>query len=105
MYVLDSYTQVSYFPVFLFCPCTSIYIVLLCIVITDAQQLSEDRWDLSRCVSELEATLKEVLSDVLEVEMKALYEDLWLEVKKKVVFVIFIICVLVNCSHIRYYEF
>ena len=36
--------------------------------------------DLSRCVSELEDSLREVLSDVLEVEMKAAFEELWLEV-------------------------
>lgn len=36
---------------------------------------------MSRCVSELEDCLQHVLSDVLEVEMKAAYEDLWLEVK------------------------
>ncbi|XP_029002242.1 transcriptional protein SWT1 [Betta splendens] len=48
--------------------------------VIDGQQLSEDKWDLSRCVSELEDCLKEVLSDVLEVEMKAVYEDLWLEI-------------------------
>ncbi|KAM9358397.1 transcriptional protein SWT1 [Symphorus nematophorus] len=34
----------------------------------------------SECVSELEDCLREVLSDVLEVEMKAAYEDLWLEI-------------------------
>ncbi|XP_053178581.1 transcriptional protein SWT1 [Scomber japonicus] len=36
--------------------------------------------DLSTCVSELEDCLREVLSDVLEVEMKAAYEDLWQEI-------------------------
>lgn len=36
--------------------------------------------DLSSCVSELENCLREVLSHVLEVEMKAAYEDLWHEV-------------------------
>ncbi|XP_070765322.1 transcriptional protein SWT1 [Enoplosus armatus] len=52
----------------------------------DNKQLSkgEDgektRWDLGSCVSELEDCLREVLSDVLEVEMKAAYEDLWLEI-------------------------
>ncbi|XP_051232913.1 transcriptional protein SWT1 isoform X1 [Dicentrarchus labrax] len=35
---------------------------------------------LSGCVSELEDCLREVLSDVLEVEMKAAYDDLWLEI-------------------------
>lgn len=34
----------------------------------------------SACVCELKDCLQEVLSDVLEVEMKAAYEDLWLEV-------------------------
>ncbi|XP_070688194.1 transcriptional protein SWT1 [Pempheris klunzingeri] len=38
------------------------------------------QWDLSRRVFELEDCLREVLSDVLEVEMKAAYEDLWLEI-------------------------
>ncbi|XP_022611692.1 transcriptional protein SWT1 [Seriola dumerili] len=50
-----------------------------------SQQLSEGeeektKCDLSKCVSELEDSLQEVLSDVLEVEMKAAYEDLWLEI-------------------------
>lgn len=38
------------------------------------------KWDISREVSELEQCLHEVLTDVLEVEMKAAYDDLWLEV-------------------------
>ncbi|XP_045905109.1 transcriptional protein SWT1 isoform X2 [Micropterus dolomieu] len=38
------------------------------------------KWDLSRCLSELEDCLREVLSDVLEVEMKAAYDELWLEI-------------------------
>uniref|UniRef100_A0A3P8SN08 Transcriptional protein SWT1 n=1 Tax=Amphiprion percula TaxID=161767 RepID=A0A3P8SN08_AMPPE len=38
------------------------------------------KWDLRRNVSGLEDCLREVLSDVLEVEMKAVYEDLWIEV-------------------------
>lgn len=54
-------------------------------MITDSQQLGEGeektKWDLSRCFSEMEDNLRQVLSDVLEVEMKAAYEDLWLEVK------------------------
>ncbi|KAF7661805.1 hypothetical protein LDENG_00253940 [Lucifuga dentata] len=41
---------------------------------------NERRRELSRCVSELEECLREVLSDILEVEMKAVYDDLWLEV-------------------------
>lgn len=54
-------------------------------LITDNQQLSggegeKEKWDLNRSVSELEESLREVLSDVLEVEMKAAYEELWLEV-------------------------
>lgn len=53
---------------------------------TDRKRLTEGneenrKWDFSRCVSELEDCLREVLSDVLEVEMKAVYEDLWQEVK------------------------
>ncbi|KAM3619962.1 uncharacterized protein V6R79_016383 [Siganus canaliculatus] len=35
---------------------------------------------LSECVSELEDCLRRLLSDVLELEMKAVYEELWLEV-------------------------
>ncbi|XP_062280523.1 transcriptional protein SWT1 isoform X1 [Scomber scombrus] len=52
----------------------------------DRKPLSEGdeerrKYDLSRCVvSELEDCLREVLSDVLEVEMKAVYEDLWQEI-------------------------
>lgn len=41
----------------------------------------ETKQDLSRILSELEECLREVLSDVLEVEMKAAYEDLWVEVE------------------------
>lgn len=37
--------------------------------------------DLSTHVHELEDCLQEVLSDVLKVEMKAAFDDLWLEVK------------------------
>lgn len=37
--------------------------------------------DLSAHVHELEDCLQEVLSDVLKVEMKAAFDDLWLEVK------------------------
>lgn len=56
------------------------------LLITDRKPLSEGdeerkKRDLSTCVSELEDCLREVLSDVLEVEMKAVYEDLWQEVK------------------------
>ncbi|XP_061594737.1 transcriptional protein SWT1 isoform X2 [Cololabis saira] len=40
----------------------------------------EAKQSLSRCFVELEECLQEVLSEVLEVEMKAVYEDLWLEV-------------------------
>ncbi|XP_076007457.1 uncharacterized protein swt1 isoform X2 [Genypterus blacodes] len=36
--------------------------------------------ELSTCVSELEVCLREALSDVLEVEMKAAYDELWLEI-------------------------
>lgn len=36
---------------------------------------------ISREVCELEDCLRDVLSDVLEVEMKAVYDDLWFEVK------------------------
>ncbi|KAM7409731.1 hypothetical protein PAMA_001293 [Pampus argenteus] len=50
----------------------------------DRKWLSEDgekrTLDFSRCVSELEDCLREVLSDVLEVEMKAAYDDLWQEI-------------------------
>lgn len=57
------------------------------LIITDNKQQSkrEDeekkKWDLSRRVSELEDCLQEVLSDVLEVEMKAAFGDLWLDVR------------------------
>lgn len=44
------------------------------------------KWDVSREVCELEDCLRDVLADVLEVEMKAVYDDLWLEVKFNFVF-------------------
>lgn len=55
-------------------------------LITDSKQLNEgdeERTvrDLSGCISALEDCLREVLSEVLQVEMKAAYDDLWLEVK------------------------
>lgn len=56
-------------------------------MITDDHQLTSKEaeevkaeWDLGRCLCELKDNLKEVLSDVLQVEMKAVYEELWLEV-------------------------
>lgn len=39
--------------------------------------------DLTAHVHELEDCLQEVLSDVLKVEMKAAFDDLWLEVAIK----------------------
>ncbi|XP_032380779.1 transcriptional protein SWT1 isoform X2 [Etheostoma spectabile] len=42
----------------------------------DEEKTKRDR----SCVSELEDCLRDVLSDVLEVEMKAAYEELWLEI-------------------------
>lgn len=39
------------------------------------------QWDVSQEVCQLEDCLRDVLADVLEVEMKAVYADLWLEVK------------------------
>ena len=58
---------------------------MLCIT-ADSKQLSErgndeTKQNISRCLSELEGCLREVLSEVLEVEMKAAYDDLWREVK------------------------
>lgn len=47
--------------------------------ITANQEWSE--LNLSTTVQELEDCLQEVLSDVLKMEMKAVYDDLWLEVK------------------------
>ncbi|XP_034035485.1 transcriptional protein SWT1 [Thalassophryne amazonica] len=37
-------------------------------------------WELSLCLSELQNCLHDVLSKVLEAEMKTAYEDLWLEI-------------------------
>lgn len=67
----------------LFSVLTNIYYVCTSLI-TDNKKLSK-REDgrpkfLSICVSELEECLQQVLSDVLEVEMKAVYEDLWIEV-------------------------
>lgn len=44
------------------------------------------KWDVSREVCKLEDCLRDVLADVLEVEMKAVYDDLWLEVQFSFVF-------------------
>lgn len=40
----------------------------------------EAEWDLSRYLCELEDNLRDVLSEVLETEMKAAYDELWQEV-------------------------
>ncbi|MED6274461.1 hypothetical protein CHARACLAT_016597 [Characodon lateralis] len=40
----------------------------------------EAEWDLSGYLCELEDCLRDVLSEVLETEMKAAYDDLWLEI-------------------------
>ncbi|KAM4575034.1 transcriptional protein SWT1 [Fundulus diaphanus] len=40
----------------------------------------EAEWDLSGYLWELEECLRDVLSEVLETEMKAAYDDLWLEI-------------------------
>ncbi|XP_068599891.1 transcriptional protein SWT1 [Brachionichthys hirsutus] len=40
----------------------------------------EDEKKICTCVSEFEDCLRDALSDVLEVEMKAVYDDLWLEI-------------------------
>lgn len=40
----------------------------------------ETKWDVSREVCVLEECLRDVLSEVVEMEMKAVYDDLWLEV-------------------------
>lgn len=62
-----------------------IHHVCMCLI-TDNEQLSrredeeETKRDLSGWVSDLEHCLLEVLSDVLEAEMKLAYGDLWLEV-------------------------
>lgn len=66
-----------------FCVILCLYQTHVCMrLITDNKQLSrrEDEEETSRCVSELEHCLLEVLSDVLEAEMKVAYGDLWLEV-------------------------
>ncbi|XP_028444284.1 transcriptional protein SWT1 isoform X3 [Perca flavescens] len=47
--------------------------------LTKREDEEKTKWDCS-CVSELEDCLREVLSDVLEVEMKAAYQELWLEI-------------------------
>ncbi|XP_043985920.1 transcriptional protein SWT1 isoform X2 [Gambusia affinis] len=40
----------------------------------------EAEWDLSRYLCELEDSLRDVLSEVLETEMKAAYDELWQEI-------------------------
>lgn len=47
----------------------------------EPEEEERTKGDISAQVSELEDCLLEVLSDVLEVEMKAAYDSLWLEVK------------------------
>jgi hypothetical protein len=45
---------------------------------------AEEARELSSCVSVLEDCLKEALSQVLEIEMKAAYEELWTEVNSAI---------------------
>lgn len=65
------------------CICVYVCVELL----TENKPLSQTeveektKWDVSQEVCELEDLLRDVLSDVLEVEMKAVYADLWLEVE------------------------
>lgn len=65
------------------CLCMCVCVELL----TENKPLSQTeveektKWDVSQEVCELEDLLRDVLSDVLEVEMKAVYADLWLEVE------------------------
>uniref|UniRef100_A0A1A8K5X5 Transcriptional protein SWT1 n=1 Tax=Nothobranchius kuhntae TaxID=321403 RepID=A0A1A8K5X5_NOTKU len=50
---------------------------------TEKQREGNDermKLELSRCLSELEECLREVLSDVLEVEMKAAFGDIWKDI-------------------------
>ncbi|XP_041696447.1 transcriptional protein SWT1 isoform X1 [Coregonus clupeaformis] len=46
----------------------------------EKKKVAEEARELSSCVSVLEDCLKEALSQVLEVEMKAAYEELWTEI-------------------------
>lgn len=46
----------------------------------EGENEEEKRKKLSICVSDMEDCLREVLCEVLEVEMKAVYENLWLEI-------------------------
>ncbi|XP_010870792.2 transcriptional protein SWT1 [Esox lucius] len=46
----------------------------------ERKKAAEEARELSSCVSEMEDCLKGVLSQVLEVEMKAAYEELWTEI-------------------------
>jgi len=95
--------------------CHSVYFcIYACISVgdTDSQQLrprdnkEETRWVSSR--RELADCLVEVLSDVLELEMKAVFEDLWLEVTLGTVNVTLSLdCILITAfktliTHIRY---
>lgn len=64
------------------------FILILCILLfvftfagLDPSIKTEAGWDLGGYVCELEDCLRDVLSEVLENEMKAAYGDLWLEVK------------------------
>lgn len=48
------------------------------------KKAAEEARELSSCVSVLEDCLKEVLSQVLEIEMKEAYEELWTEVNSTI---------------------
>lgn len=63
-----------------------LYSCMLCVILDQKPESKKEdeeqaKWELSTQVYDLEDCLREVLSDVLEVEMKAAFDDLWLEVK------------------------
>lgn len=67
------------------CPTHLINGLFFCHIADNKQQTKADdakrrSWCLSSLVCEFENCLQEALSDVLKAEMKAAYEDLWLEV-------------------------
>lgn len=84
--LLHSVCKYTFGKVYLQSCVTCVHTCLCVCVIADVNSSStcEDGDEAERlrgCVSELEDCLQTVLSHVLEVEMKAAYDELWLEVK------------------------
>lgn len=79
------------------------HIQTLCVQLITDNKREDERpvWDPSS-VSELEQCLLYVLSDVLEVEMKAAFEDIWLDVRLHLEFHLIFLAYIVTNVHLKH---